>query len=249
MRKPPPAPGLVKMAELARLSGVPAPTIKHYLREGLLPTAPVRTSPNMAYYDVALVPRIKAIKELQRTRFLPLRVIRDLLDGAVPSPDERKTTAAIAQVLRSAEPADTATRAELLARGVPAEELDWLERARLVTPLGSGEGRRYGGDDLALIRTLREARLAGLTYEMLPFSIVESYRRAILRLVRLELSLFQGGVARLAGSEAPRLAEAAARLSERLVVLIRRKLILPTLQELELEAAARRPGRGRRPRR
>ena len=95
MRKTPPAPGLVKMAELARLSGVPAPTIKHYLREGLLATTPVRTSPNMAYYDVALVPRIKAIKELQRTRFLPLRVIRDLLDGALPSPDERKTTAAI----------------------------------------------------------------------------------------------------------------------------------------------------------
>ena len=40
---------LLKMSELAEASGVSAGTIKHYLREGLLPE-PVRTSRNMAYY-------------------------------------------------------------------------------------------------------------------------------------------------------------------------------------------------------
>ena len=45
---------LVKMAHLARRSGVPAPTIKHYIREGLLPGPDVRTSRNMAYYDARL---------------------------------------------------------------------------------------------------------------------------------------------------------------------------------------------------
>ena len=40
--------GLLKMSELAEASGVSAGTIKHYLREGLLPE-PVRTSRNMAY--------------------------------------------------------------------------------------------------------------------------------------------------------------------------------------------------------
>ena len=39
--------GLLKMSELAEQSGVSAGTIKHYLREGLLPE-PVRTSRNMA---------------------------------------------------------------------------------------------------------------------------------------------------------------------------------------------------------
>ena len=75
---------LVKMSELSRRSGVPAPTIKHYIREGLLPEPAVRTSPNMAYYDAGLVNRIKTIKELQRSRFLPLKVIKDILDGPVP---------------------------------------------------------------------------------------------------------------------------------------------------------------------
>src|SRR5687767_13985971 len=67
------------MAELAELSGVPGPTIKHYLREGLLSTAR-RTSRNMAYYDARLADRVRVIKELQAERFLPLRVIGDLLE-------------------------------------------------------------------------------------------------------------------------------------------------------------------------
>jgi DNA-binding transcriptional MerR regulator len=70
---------LVKMAELAELSGVPGPTIKHYLREGLLSTAR-RTSRNMAYYDARLADRVRVIKELQAERFLPLRVIGELLE-------------------------------------------------------------------------------------------------------------------------------------------------------------------------
>ena len=40
--------GYLKMRELAAASGVSAGTIKHYLREGLLPE-PVRTSRKMAY--------------------------------------------------------------------------------------------------------------------------------------------------------------------------------------------------------
>src|SRR6476660_5784199 len=72
-------PDLLRMGELAEASGVPAPTIKHYLREGLLPE-PVRTSRNMAYYPPEFVDRIRVIKQLQEERFMPLRVIRELLE-------------------------------------------------------------------------------------------------------------------------------------------------------------------------
>ena len=37
----------MRMAELSRRTGVPVPTIKYYLREGLLPPGE-RTSPNQA---------------------------------------------------------------------------------------------------------------------------------------------------------------------------------------------------------
>ena len=73
---------LIKMRELSRRSGVPAPTIKHYMRMELLPGPSMRTSKNMAWYDPALIPRIEAIKELQRSRFLPLDVIKQVLEGA-----------------------------------------------------------------------------------------------------------------------------------------------------------------------
>src|SRR5688572_16808925 len=73
-------PRLVKISDLARMSGVPTPTIKHYMREGLLPGPERRTSRNMAYYDPRLSERVRVIKELQQARFLPLKLICDLLE-------------------------------------------------------------------------------------------------------------------------------------------------------------------------
>ncbi|MGK2931356.1 MAG: MerR family transcriptional regulator [Solirubrobacterales bacterium] len=55
---------LLKMSELVEASGVPGATIKHYLREDLLPE-PVKTSRNMAYYRPETVERIEMIKRLQ----------------------------------------------------------------------------------------------------------------------------------------------------------------------------------------
>ena len=67
------------MRELAEAAGVSAGTIKHYLREGLLPE-PVKTSRNMAWYPREFVERVKLIKQLQEERFLPLKVIREVLE-------------------------------------------------------------------------------------------------------------------------------------------------------------------------
>ena len=70
---------MLRMGELAEASGVSAATIKHYLREGLLPE-PVKTSRNMAYYPAEFVERIRLIKQLQEERYMPLKVIKDLLE-------------------------------------------------------------------------------------------------------------------------------------------------------------------------
>src|SRR5438105_5019613 len=84
--------GLLKMSELAERSGVSAGTIKHYLREGLLPE-PVRTSRNMAYYPEQFVERIRLIKRLQEERFLPLRLIKGVLDRAAAQESKRVSRA------------------------------------------------------------------------------------------------------------------------------------------------------------
>ncbi len=232
-------PALIKMSTFARKSGVPVPTVKHYLREGLLPE-PVRTSRNMAYYDAALIPRVRAIKELQRTLFLPLRVIRELLDGVEIDDDFDPTDFAmrvgIRRALASTTNNDTRTRASLIASGVPSATLELFSSLGIIKPERGGEGddthEVYSGDDLALLRILGSARKAGLSHEMLPPEILGSYIEALQNLVTVELSIFREGVVPRAGADLTRLSAIATGLSEQLVVLLRRKLLLPTLKTM-----------------
>ena len=236
------------MSELARRTGVSIPTLKHYLREGLIQAAR-KTGRTMSWYDPQVVERVRAIKELQRDRFLPLDVIKRALGRADGADDDLAAAEAIAEVLASHVGRRSRTRAELLERGVSARELDWLASAGLAVP--SGPEQRYTGDDLALLVTLGAARAAGLTSEMLPFAILGEYLDALRALVDIELRMFRAGVLpRAAPGPARPLARAATRLSERLVVVLRRKLLLPTLHRLMEENHAAHPVRpARRPRR
>lgn len=236
------------MSVLARLSGVPAATIKHYVNEGLLPE-PERTSRNMAYYDAALVPRIQRIKHLQRTRFLPLKVIKRVLDESEHDSADEAVTATIARVLEPDDRTEGRTRGELVAGGLAAEQLDALVALGLVVPTkgGAESDPRFDGDDLEILRVLGAARKAGLTAEMLPFTILAEYAESLRALVRAELRTFRQGVVPRAGSDLVELTEAATVLSERLVVLLRRKMLVPTLRALiEEERAAPRRGPQRR---
>lgn len=70
----------MRMRELEKASGVGRETIRYYIREGLLPE-PDRVSRNSAWYSDDHVARLKAIKRLQEERFLPLAVIRSLLEA------------------------------------------------------------------------------------------------------------------------------------------------------------------------
>lgn len=221
---------LLRIGELARRAGVPIATLKHYLREGLI--APThKTGRTMSWYDPALVTKIRSIKELQKRQFLPLDVIRDAIDRDADAPDELAAADAIAKVLHRHGGRRSRTRGEVLARGARARELDLLAAAGLAVP--SASDQRYRGDDLALLSTLGAARRAGITADMLPFEILDEYLKALRALVAVELRMFREGVIRRARpGDVTRLTTAATKLSERLVVLVRRKLLLPTLQQL-----------------
>ncbi len=71
----------MRMKELEARSGVNRETIRYYLREGLLPE-PTRTSRNAARYTDAHLEQLAAIRRLQDERFLPLAVIRTMLQPA-----------------------------------------------------------------------------------------------------------------------------------------------------------------------
>lgn len=70
---------LLRIGELSRRTGVSTSAINYYIREGLLPQ-PLKTAPNMAYYDPGYVDMINSIKVLQREKGLSLSGIKDLLD-------------------------------------------------------------------------------------------------------------------------------------------------------------------------
>jgi DNA-binding transcriptional MerR regulator len=71
----------MRMRELEKRTGVGRETIRYYIREGLLPE-PERASRNSASYTDDHVARVRAIKRLQEERFLPLAVIKNLLDAS-----------------------------------------------------------------------------------------------------------------------------------------------------------------------
>jgi DNA-binding transcriptional MerR regulator len=168
------------MSELAEASGVSAGTIKHYLREGLLPE-PVRTSRNMAYYPPDFVERIRLIKRLQEERFMPLRLIKGVLDDAERPRIPRKEVAA---------------RFEL-----PDNVLDRLEEIGVLSPDVGG----YDADDVAIIEAIVRFRAGGYE-EAIGFTVYDTlrYREALAPLVREEVRVL---MERLSGEDPERAVE------------------------------------------
>jgi len=71
----------MRIAELSRDSGVPVPTIKYYVREGLLEPGEL-TSPNQAQYDEDHLRRLRLIRALTDVGGLSIAAIRQLLAAA-----------------------------------------------------------------------------------------------------------------------------------------------------------------------
>lgn len=231
---------LVKMSVFAERAGVPIPTIKHYLRERLLPE-PVRTGRNMAYYDTSLVPRVKAIKQLQSTMMLPLAVIRHVVDRLDDGdlPDDLALEATVARIVSEATPREVLTRAQVLAQGLLESDLDALLAAELIEEQDHGpteDGPAFRDDDVAIIRLVLQLRRAGLTAEHVPIDALRGYVVALRQVVTLELELFRGAVNDATDQELVARTEAAASFSERLVSVLRRKLVLPSLRARRVEA-------------
>jgi DNA-binding transcriptional MerR regulator len=235
---------LVKMSELAKRSGVPGPTIKHYIREGLLPGPEVRTSKNMAYYDARIASRIRVIKELQADRFLPLRVIAELLEPAPSDRIKADREAAQRKALQSVAPVveDRGTamggtqrrkRSEVQKLfGVSRAELDSLEKAGVLELRGEGETAGYSGIDLELLDILGDVHRLGLE-SVFPISVAEPYMAAVKKLAELEIDVFRHRVLSTGvPPNLPEVARQAVELGERLIVALRAKVLPGMLQAL-----------------
>lgn len=182
--------GLLKMSELAQASGVSAGTIKHYLREGLLGAGDdgvLRTSRNMAYYPPEYVERIQLIKRLQEERFMPLRLIRQVLDEdperaqAIVDTEDRIIERALERRAGDGRLSVEEVRERY---AVPQDALDRLAELEILTPDEDG----YERDDVAMVEALSRFRAGGYD-ESLGFTVYETlrYREALQPLVEEEV--------------------------------------------------------------
>jgi DNA-binding transcriptional MerR regulator len=219
---------LLRMGELAEASGVPAPTIKHYLREGLLPE-PVKTSRNMAYYPPEFVDRIKLIKQLQEERFMPLKAIKSVLDE---DPDRARALVDLEDRILdralSAERTRTSA-AEVRERyGVPKDVLDRLEKLEVLSP----NSRGYSPSDIKIIEAISRFRAGGYDEEI-GFTVYDTlrYKTALEDLVRQEVEVVMD---RLAGEVPPErvveMLEAGAQPLHDLIAALHTKLMVAELE-------------------
>ena len=189
--------GLLRMGELAEASGVSAGTIKHYLREGLLPE-PVKTSRNMSWYPPEFVERIRLIKQLQEERFMPLKAIKSVLDEdpsrarALVELEDRILDRAL-----STEQARTSAAEVKRRYDMPGEVLDRLEQIGILTP----NSRGYSQLDVQVIEAISRFRAGGYD-EQIGFTVYDTlrYKRALEELVKEEVQVV---LERLAGELEP----------------------------------------------
>ncbi len=229
--------GLLKMKELAEASGVSAGTIKHYLREGLLgeQAGIVKTSRNMAYYPPELVERIKLIKQLQEERFMPLKVIKAMLDSdperarALVELEDRILERALASEGKRVSATELRRRYE-----IPAEVLARLAELEVLSPGPRG----YGPRDVEIVEAISRFRAGGYD-ERIGFTVYDTlrYKHALEELVKEEVQVLMD---RLAGELEPdRAADLIAAGAEPLKELIAALHQKALVAELRRQRAAR----------
>lgn len=158
----------MRISELSARTGVTVPTIKYYLREGLLPEGE-RTSPTQATYGAAHARR--------------LRVIRALLDTGVSVAETRRVVDALDNP--PANPHELLGTAHAAITPVGDDELDLAAAEELVTGLGWKPGMCSSDVLRAVARALDTLESAGFT---VPAEVMPVYLDSIRKIADAEIA-------------------------------------------------------------
>lgn len=221
------------MRELESRSGVGRETIRFYIREGLLPE-PARAARNSASYDEAHVTRLALIKRLQEERFLPLAVIRGLLDGddAAAPWLEPQAFPGLDAVLRDRidHDAPRVAAAALVTGGAVAQEvLDDGQLAGIVTIDGDG---MLSARDAAILRVLGDLTRIGFRKDRgFTSGMVRMYQDIVDWITAQEMRFFFAATAgHVDEAEAADMAERGIGAVNELIGLMRTKALLSRLE-------------------
>jgi DNA-binding transcriptional MerR regulator len=168
----------VRIAELSERSGVAVPTIKYYLREGLLPPGESIRA-NQARYDEKHLQRLRLIRVLIDVGRLPVAAIRDLFtDLDQPDPDLHH---ALGRALKS-EPAGAPEPPPTGEVAAAELEVDDLLRRRGWQVSEEAPARRRVAEVIAALRRLDNSKQVDM---------IDGYAEAVERIAELDLDLVQ----------------------------------------------------------
>jgi DNA-binding transcriptional MerR regulator len=159
----------MKMKELEARTGIGREAIRFYIREGMLPE-PERPKRNVAFYSEDHVRRLRAIRKLQEEKFLPLSVIKSVINSeafdalaagqAMPGIDDLLPALVYGVAAKDALLVDV-----VASTGLDAREIRELH-GRGVVEIRASEGREWVDfRDAAVLQTWAGLRRAGFTRE------------------------------------------------------------------------------------
>jgi DNA-binding transcriptional MerR regulator len=190
---------LMKMKDLSEVTGVSSGTIRYYIQEGLLPK-PVKTHKNMAYYDESYIERIRLIKQLQKSRYLPLDIIKKMIADMDLNKEGdhlkilREIEKPSYEDVRDSEQVQPMTRDEVIAHtGLPASDVDAMIGMQMISP---DENGRFDTECIRIAEIVAEMRQTGLTTEF-DFYVehLQTHMDLIEFMARKEIDLFTRRVA------------------------------------------------------
>ena len=158
----------MRISELSRRSDVPVPTIKFYLREGLLPPGR-RTSATQAQYEQTHVERLRLIRALVAGADLPVQVARQILDLIDQPPEDLLALFGRTQ--------------ELLTPAQP--DVDLTEARGLLSGWGWRFDDDYPGPQRQLAQALGAAEAAGFE---IPPGLLDTYATAMHQVAEAEIA-------------------------------------------------------------
>lgn len=172
----------MRIAELSRVSGVPVPTIKYYLRENLLPPGEL-TSPNQASYSEKHLRRLRLIRALVDLAQVPVARVKEVLEGL--DSDTMSLHDQIGRAHRAITPQRQLTSTSD-AREAASAQADALLKSRGWTVEPDAPALNTLIETIAALRTLQQDHLVGF---------LDSYAAAVEKFTDLEVAAVTSGPA------------------------------------------------------
>ena len=183
---------LLKIGELAKRAKVTPRTIRFYIQEGLLPQ-PQRIQKNLALYDPKSVEMVKSIKKAQNERFLPLVLIRQILEQN----DYDYSSLDMIEVPAVSNSGSTLNESRLLPvltdPQIPENVLKKLRQKKIIQKATNSQKRAYTSGDQQMLNLLSEFQKSGLEWDDLLSALV-SIQKLVENIAEYEFQALIGGM-------------------------------------------------------